>query len=96
MRVLGGVFRACLSSCPLVAGGRGFRGPGPAGGWLWSSGRVFPPFCPLSRFVFGALALNMALFRILRAFLRGFRARMYIRMGRGLCVACGAFVRVWS
>ena len=29
-------------------------------------------FCPLSRFVFGALSLNVALFRVFRAFLAGF------------------------
>ena len=27
-----------------------------------------PSFCPLSRFVFGALLANMALFRVLRGF----------------------------
>ena len=33
-----------------------------------SSCRVSPSFCPLSRFVFGALSANVALFRVLRAF----------------------------
>ena len=64
--------------------------------WLWSSGRVFPPFSPLYCFVFGALALNMALFRVLRAFLAWFWA---FRVGVVACVlglACVAFVRVWS
>ena len=28
----------------IVSTGAGFEGAGPAGGWLWSSGRVFPPF----------------------------------------------------
>ena len=64
--------------------------------WLWSSGRVFPPFV---RFV--ALSLvrclaNMALFRVFRAFLAWFWG---VCVGlsclgalRGLC----GFVRVWS
>ena len=32
---------------------------------LWS---CVPSFCPLSRFVFGALSLNMVLFRVFRGF----------------------------
>ena len=36
---------------------------------LWS---CVPSFCPLCRFVLGALSLNMALFRVLRAFLARF------------------------
>ena len=48
---------------------------------LWSSGRVFPPFCPLSRFVCGAFPLNMALFRVFRGFLAWFGVQMYICMG---------------
>ena len=35
-------------------------------------------FCPLSRFVSGALALNMALFRVFRAFLGGFMGFMWV------------------
>ena len=50
-----------------------------------------PSFCPLSRFAFGALALNMALFGFLRAFSAGFGVRMYVCMGLGFCVDCGAF-----
>ena len=57
---------------------------------------VFRPFFPLSRFACGALHLNMALFRILRGFLAGFGVRMYICLAWVLCVACVAFVRVWS
>lgn len=52
---------------------------------------VFPAFCPLSRFAFGGLLAKMPLFRILRGFWRGFVVRMYIYMGWGLCVVCGAF-----
>ena len=36
---------------------------------LWS---CVPSFCLVSRFVFGVLSLNVALFRVLRAFLAGF------------------------
>ena len=55
-----------------------------------------PSFCPLSRFVFGALLANMALFRVLRAFLGGFVVFVWVCVVLVLCVACGAFVRVWS
>ena len=58
---------------------------------------VFRPFAlplSLSCFACGALHLNMALFRILRGFLEGFMVRMYICMGLGFCVDCGAFVCV--
>ena len=58
--------------------------------WLWSSCRVFPPFCPLSRFVFGALYLNMPLFRVLRAFLACFGAFVWVCVACVLCVACVA------
>ena len=36
---------------------------------IWS---CVPSLCPLSRFVFGALSANMALFRVFRGFLEGF------------------------
>ena len=72
------IWGGCVGSCvPLVVvfhrvhlseDSGPFRDSGPAGGRLWSSGRVFPAFCPLSRFVFGALSANMALFRVLRGF----------------------------
>ena len=58
---------------------------------------VFRPFAlplSLSCFACGALHLNMALFRVLRAFLAGFMVRMNICMGLGFCVDCGAFVCV--
>ena len=60
---------------------------------LWS---CVPSFCSLSRFVFGALSLNMVLFRVFRAFLARF-----VGFSVGLC-CLGAlrglwgFVRVWS
>ena len=61
-----------------------------------SSGRVFPPFCPLYCFMLGALPVNMALFRILRGFLEGFGAGVWVCVVLVLFVACMAFVRVWS
>lgn len=42
----------------------------------------------------GALALNMALFRVFRAFLGGFICLVWVYVGCVLCVACGAFVCV--
>ena len=56
----------------------------------------YSAFCPLSRFVVGALYLNMPLFRVLRGFLEGFGALVWVCIVRVLCVTCGAFVRVWS
>ena len=53
-----------------------------------------PAFCPLSCFACGALHLNMALFRVFKGFLEGFGVRMYVCMGLGFCVDCGAFVCV--
>ena len=51
-------------------------------------------FCPLSRFPFLLCLSNMPLFSVLRGFLARFGVRMYICMGLGFCVDCGAFVRV--
>lgn len=48
---------------------------------LWSSGRVFPPFCPPYCFMLVALLANMALFAILKAFLARFGVQMHICMG---------------
>ena len=92
----GGAGCACLLACPLGAGGQAFEASGPAGGWLWSSGRVFRPFCPLCRFAFGGLVVNMALFRVLRAFIWVYRLFVWVCSSWVLCVACMAFVRVWS
>ena len=60
---------------------------------LWS---CVPSFCPLSRFVLGVLLANMALFRVFRAFLARFGAFVWVCVALVLCVACVAFVRVWS
>ena len=38
-------------------------------------------FCPLSRFVFGALLADMALFRVFRAFLAGFMGFVWVCVG---------------
>ena len=55
-----------------------------------------PSFCPLSRFVLVGLLANMALFRILKGFLARFGVVVWVCLVLGLCVACVAFVRVWS
>ena len=61
---------------------------------LWSSGPVFPAFCPLPCFALGGMLANMALFAILRGFLGGFMCFVWVCMSCVLCVACGAFVCV--
>ena len=85
---------ACLLACPLGAGGQGnscyFAGVSKIG--QDSAGRS--AFCPLSCFALGALSLNMALFRVLRAFLAWFRVFVRVCVACVLCVACGAFVCV--
>ena len=43
-----------------------------AGGWLWSSGGVLPPFLRFTALLFVVSLANMALFRVLRGFLEGF------------------------
>ena len=85
----GGADCACLLACPLGHVVGAFEGC-PLLSW-----RVLS-FCPLSRFVFGALLANMALFRVFMAFLAGFGAFVWVCVACVLCVACGAFVRVWS
>ena len=60
---------------------------------LWSCA---PCLCPFCRSACSALALNMALFRVLRAFLAGFVAVVWVCVVLVVCVACVAFVRVWS
>ena len=54
---------------------------------LWS---CVPSFCPLSCFVLGALPANMALFRVLRAFLGGFMGFVWVCVVLVLCVVCVA------
>ena len=53
-----------------------------------------PSFWSFSRFTSGALSLNIALFRILRAFLRGFSCSVWVCLAWVLCVDCRAFVCV--
>ena len=53
-------------------------------------------FYPLCCFALGALLANMALFGFLRAFLEGFGGFVWVCVVLVLCVACGAFVCVWS
>lgn len=75
--------------CPLGAGGQAF-------GVVLSFGRVFLAFCPLYRFMLVVLLANMALFRVLGAFLAWFGVFVWVCVVWVLCVACGAFVRVYS
>ena len=56
----------------------------------------YSAFCPLYRFALVGLPANMALFRILRAFLEGFGFVVYVCITLMLCVYCGAFVCVNS
>ena len=51
-------------------------------------------FRPLSRFVFGALALKYAFVRVLRAFSARVGVVVWVYVAGVLCVACGAFVCV--
>ena len=53
-------------------------------------------FCLLYRFALGALLADMALFRVFRAFLGGFERFVWVCVVLVRCVACVAFVRVWS
>ena len=53
-----------------------------------------PSFYPLCCSACGALHLNMALFRVLRAFLARFGGFVWVCVGWVLCVACGAFMCV--
>ena len=49
-----------------------------------------PSFCPSYRFVFGALLANMALFRVLKAFLARFGRFVWVYVVLVLCVDCVA------
>ena len=51
-------------------------------------------FCPLSRFVLGALPLKYAFIRVSRGFSEGFGRFVWVCVACVLCVACGAFVCV--
>ena len=54
---------------------------------LWS---CVPSFCPLSRFAFGALSSDMALFRVFRAFLARFVVVVWVCVVLVICLACEA------
>lgn len=69
---------------------------GPARCWRWSSGGALPAVWSLSRFALVGLLANMALFRILGAFLAGFICLVWVCIALVLCVACMAFVCVNS
>ena len=60
---------------------------------LWS---CVPAFCPLYCFVLVVSLANMPLFRVLRGFLARFGVFVWVCVALVLCVACVAFVRVWS
>lgn len=77
-------------------GVQAFEDSGPAGGWLWSYSGALHAFCPLVCFVLVVSLANMALFRVLEAFLAGFGVLVWVCVGLVLCVDCVAFVRVWS
>lgn len=55
---------------------------------LWS---CVPSFRPLYCFACGVLCLNVALFRVLRAFLEGFMGFVWVCIALVLCVACVGF-----
>ena len=65
---------------------------------LLTSAKMYrvPCFCPLYCFALGVLVLNVALFRVFRAFLEGFMGFAWVCLVLVLFVACVAFVRVWS
>ena len=75
---------------------QGFEALGPAGCRLWSSSGARPTFWSLSRFVIVVSLANMPLFVFLRRFLARFGAFVWVCVVLVLCVACGAFVRVYS
>lgn len=75
--------------CPLGAGGQAF-------GVCPRSRGVFPPFSPLYCFTLVVSLANMALFRVLRAFLAWFGVFVWVCVVWVLCVGCGAFVRVYG
>ena len=87
---------ACLSSCPLVAGGAGnscyFAGVSKIAQYTARCSVFYLLYC----FALGALIANVALFRALRAFLEGFMGFVWVCVVLALCVDCGAFVCVNS
>ena len=68
------------------------------GSWGLSSPLVVCslPFARSLALPLGASLANMALFRVLRAFLEGFSCSVWVCVVLVLFVACVGFVRVWS
>ena len=89
-------FPACLSSCPLMAGGRGCSCYFADVSKIGQDNAGYSAFCPLYCFVFGWLLADMPLFSVLRGFLEGFGGFVWVCVALVLCVACVAFVCVWS
>ena len=87
---------ACLSSCPLGAGVSGSWGYFADVSKIVLMLPLFGVFPAFYRSALGALLANMALFRVFRAFLARFYGFVWVCVGSVLCVACAAFVRVWS
>ena len=82
-----------LAACLLLVAGAGGRGTLAILLTLAKTAGI-PPFCPLSCFACVRFRLNMALFRVLRAFSAGFRVLVWVCIISVLCVACVAFVCV--
>ena len=81
-------------ACPLVQVGRLFDTQDLPESLPWSSGRVFPPFCPLYCSALGALLANVALFRVLRGFLEGFMGFVWVCLVWCFAWLVWLFVRV--
>ena len=88
--------RLCLavfivSTC---AGAPALCGSGPAGCCSGPLVVCSTAFCPLCCSSLAALSANMALSRVLKAFLGGFVGLVWVCVVLALCVVCGAFVCV--
>ena len=88
--LLGCLYRVHLCVCRL------FGASGPAKRLAFVLWSCVPSFYPLCCSSLGALLANMALFRVFKAFLAGFGRFVWVCVVLVRCVACGAFVRVWS
>ena len=86
----------CLLACPFGVCVRLFEDSGPTEMPALVLWWCVPCFYPLCCSACGALHLNMALFRVLRAFLERFMGLVWVCVGWVVCVDCVAFVRVWS
>ena len=87
---------ACLFACPLVAYVQAFEGYFADVSNIGQDTARCSAFYSLCRSALGALPANMALFRNLRRFLAGFMDFVWVCVVLVVCVACVAFVRVWS